>query len=65
MKNKVISLRNNNYYVADKVRGETIITTQKIIILIHGYNVSEQGVKAAYKRFENNFNLSSNNISGV
>ncbi|MGK7886599.1 MAG: alpha/beta hydrolase [Crocosphaera sp.] len=64
-KNKVMTLRSNGYFIASKVKGKTIINFPEIIILIHGYNVSEEGAKEAYTKFENNFNFSCKKMSSL
>ncbi len=61
--NRIITLRRNNYFIADKVRGKTVINSPEIMILIHGYNVSEEEAKETYRKFEKNFNLYCNKVS--
>ncbi|MDJ0729958.1 MAG: alpha/beta hydrolase [Crocosphaera sp.] len=64
-KNKLITLRRNNYFIADKVKGKTIINSREIIILIHGYNVSEEGAKEAYTKFQDNFDFYCKKMSAL
>ncbi len=64
-KNKIITLRNNNYFIANTVKGKNVINSPSIIILIHGYNVSQEGAQEAYTKFEKNFNFSSKKMSSL
>ncbi|NET24773.1 DUF726 domain-containing protein [Okeania sp. SIO1I7] len=64
-KDRIITLRQdeNKYAIREEVRGKTTITSSDMIILTHGYNVSEEGAEEAYKEFQKNFNKYSNQLS--
>ncbi|NET43870.1 DUF726 domain-containing protein [Okeania sp. SIO2B3] len=64
-KDRIITLRQNEnkYAIREEVHGKTTITSSDIIILTHGYNVSEEGAEEAYKEFQKNFNKYSNQLS--
>ncbi|NEP80745.1 MAG: DUF726 domain-containing protein [Okeania sp. SIO3B3] len=64
-KSQIITLRQseNKYAIREEVRGQATITSSDMIILIHGYNVSEEGAENAYKEFQKNFNKYSNQLS--
>ena len=53
---KIITIRENGYLIKEKVDGQTQIPYRDIIILVHGYNVSEKGAQEAYTKFQENFN---------
>ena len=53
---KIISIRENVYGIKEKVEGKTKIPYNDIIILVHGYNVSEKEAQKAYTNFQENFN---------
>ncbi|NEQ35413.1 MAG: alpha/beta hydrolase [Okeania sp. SIO3I5] len=60
---KIITIRENIYAIKEKVDGKTEIPYREIIILVHGYNVSEEGATVAYKKFEKNFSKYSSQLS--
>ncbi|NET77644.1 alpha/beta hydrolase [Okeania sp. SIO1F9] len=62
-KDKIITIRKNIYAIKEKVDGKTEIPYGDIIILVHGYNVSEEGAKEAYTKFQENFSKYSSQLS--
>ncbi|NEP87016.1 MAG: alpha/beta hydrolase [Okeania sp. SIO2C2] len=62
-KDKIITIRKNIYAIKEKVDGKTEIPDRDIIILVHGYNVSEEGAKEAYTKFQENFSKYSSQLS--
>jgi len=60
---KIITIRKNTYFIKEKVDGKTEILYREIIILVHGYNVSEENAKKAYRKFEENFSKYSSQLS--
>ncbi len=60
---KIITIRKNTYEIKEKVDGKTEIPYRDIIILVHGYNVSEENAKAAYTKFQENFSKCSSQLS--
>lgn len=64
-KDQIITLRQNEnkYAIREEVRGKTTIISSDMIILTHGYNVSEEGAEDAYKEFQKKFNKYSNQLS--
>ena len=57
-KDKRITLRKGEKgdEIKEKVDGKTQIHHREIIILVHGYNVSEEGAEEAYDHFQKKFN---------
>ena len=51
---RIITIRQNGYSIREKVKGKIELPHSQIIILVHGYNVSEEGAKEAYKKFQEN-----------
>ncbi|MDJ0531249.1 MAG: alpha/beta hydrolase [Xenococcaceae cyanobacterium MO_207.B15] len=56
-KDKIITLRGGEkgYKIKDKVDGKTQIHYREIIILVHGYNVSEEDAEKSYTAFQEYF----------